>query len=166
MARSRTETDLATHLVATLRANNLTVAVAESCTGGLVSAALTDIAGASDVFDRGFITYSNAAKTELVSVPAPVIDDHGAVSAEVAAAMADGALKNSSADIAAAITGIAGPSGGSAAKPVGLVYISVGRRGHPTRVTRHVFQDTGRAGIRAASVGACLNALLDAAMEV
>ena len=93
MAHTRADAGLATHLVARLRAKNLTVAVAESCTGGLVSAALTDIAGASEVFDRGFITYSNVAKTEMVSVPASIIEKHGAVSPEVAAAMADGALK-------------------------------------------------------------------------
>ena len=153
--------ELAAQLIATLRAQNCTLAVAESCTGGLVSAALTDIAGASEVFDRGFITYSNQAKTDLVSVPAYMIERHGAVSAEVAAAMAEGAIQNSSADFSAAITGIAGPGGGSDDKPVGLVFIGVCQRGQPSGVKRYTFEDTGRAGIRAASVEASLQSLLE-----
>jgi len=166
MSETKAEFDLATRLVMTLRAKNLTIAVAESCTGGLLSAALTDIAGASDVFDSGFITYSNESKTELVSVPANLIERHGAVSADVAAAMAEGVLKNSAVDLSAAITGIAGPGGGSAAKPVGLVFIAVGHRGQATSVTRHAFEDTGRAGIRAAAVVTSLNALLETVTAV
>jgi nicotinamide-nucleotide amidase len=103
----------------------LKLVTAESCTGGMVAAAITDIAGSSAVFDRGFITYSNAAKIEMLSVPAELINDYGAVSEQVAMAMAQGALKHSSADIAVAITGVAGPSGGSVEKPVGQVHFAV-----------------------------------------
>lgn len=110
------------------RARGWTIAVAESCTGGLVAAALTEIAGSSDVFDRGVVTYSNAAKTELLGVDAALINDHGAVSEPVAAAMARGMLDRSSADRAVAITGIAGPGGGSATKPVGTVVFGTARR--------------------------------------
>jgi nicotinamide-nucleotide amidase len=103
----------------------LKLVTAESCTGGMVAAAITDIAGSSAVVDRGFITYSNAAKIEMLSVPAELINDYGAVSEQVAMAMAQGALKHSSADIAVAITGVAGPSGGSVEKPVGQVHFAV-----------------------------------------
>ncbi len=114
--------DLAARLLNTCRAKNLRVATAESCTGGLIAAALTHAAGASDVFDRGFVTYSNEAKTELLGIPADLIAKHGAVSEEVARAMAAGALRLSRASMAVAVTGIAGPGGGSAEKPVGLVW--------------------------------------------
>ena len=127
------------------------LATAESCTGGAIAAALTDIAGSSDVFERGFVVYSNAAKTELLGVPADLIARHGAVSHEVAAAMAEGALARSRADVAVSVPGIAGPGGGSAAKPVGLVYIGWSRRGAKSAVERHVFPG-GRAAVRAASV--------------
>jgi nicotinamide-nucleotide amidase len=103
----------------------LKLVTAESCTGGMVAAAITDIAGSSAVFDRGFVTYSNAAKIQMLSVPAELINDYGAVSEQVARAMAQGALRNSAADIAVSITGIAGPSGGSVEKPVGLVHFAV-----------------------------------------
>ncbi len=162
MSHTQVGLDLATELVIALRAQNSTLAVAESCTGGLLSAAITDVAGASEVFDRGFITYSNQAKTDLIAVPAALIERNGAVSAEVAAAMADGVLKNSTADFSAAITGIAGPGGGSANRPVGLVFIAVGKRGDRTNVQRHTFGDTGRAGIRNAAVETSLTALLNA----
>lgn len=101
------------------------LAAAESCTGGLVSATLTDISGAADVLDRGFVTYSNEAKEEMLKVPAAMIAEYGAVSKEVAVAMAEGALQHSNANITVSITGIAGPTGGSDAKPVGLVFIAV-----------------------------------------
>lgn len=117
----------------------LTVATAESCTGGLAAAALTAIAGSSAVMERGFVTYSNQAKTEMLGVPATLITGHGAVSAEVAEAMAAGALSHSAAHLAVAITGIAGPGGGSADKPVGLVHLAASRRGGPTRSRREVF---------------------------
>src|SRR5277367_6169236 len=104
------------------RAAGLMLATAESCTGGMVAAALTDIAGSSDVVERGFVTYSNAAKAELLGIDPAVIETHGAVSREVAEAMARGALAQSATDVAVAITGVAGPDGGSVDKPVGLVW--------------------------------------------
>ena len=112
-------------LVALLKSKGLMVATAESCTGGLVAAAITDVPGSSAVLDRGFVTYSNEAKSEMTGVPPALIAAHGAVSAEVAAAMAEGALTHSRADIAVAITGIAGPDGGTPEKPVGTVWIAV-----------------------------------------
>ena len=121
----RTLREKATQVLAVFRARGLKVATAESCTGGLVAGALTDIAGSSDVFERGFVVYSNEAKTELLGVPAALIDRHGAVSDVVAAAMAEGALAHSHADLAVSVTGIAGPGGGSEQKPVGTVCIAV-----------------------------------------
>lgn len=108
-----------------LRSRKWTLAVAESCTGGMIAARLTDVAGASDVFERGFVTYANAAKIEMLGVPAHLIEAHGAVSKETAEAMAKGALSKSHAELAIAVTGIAGPAGGTTEKPVGLVYIAV-----------------------------------------
>jgi nicotinamide-nucleotide amidase len=118
-------TALATDTLNLLRQRKLRIATAESCTGGLVSALLTSIAGSSNVVDRGFVTYSNEAKNEMLGVPVDLIATYGAVSAHCAEAMARGALKNSRASIAVSITGIAGPGGGSAEKPVGLVYLAV-----------------------------------------
>ena len=138
------------------------LATAESCTGGAIAAALTDIAGSSDVFERGFVVYSNEAKNELLGVPAALIARHGAVSEEVAAAMAEGALAHSRADAVVSVTGIAGPGGGTATKPVGLVYIGSARRGLPPAVERHVFAGD-RAAVRAATVKRALELLL--AME-
>lgn len=138
----------------------LMVSTAESCTGGLVAAALTDVAGSSAVVDRGFVTYSNAAKTAMVGVSADLIDVHGAVSEPVARAMAKGAVEHSDAAISVAITGIAGPGGGSEAKPVGLVHFAAGG---PTGVV-HVeerFGDLGRTGIRMESVRTALRLLLN-----
>jgi nicotinamide-nucleotide amidase len=149
------ETDLAAAAAALLeacRSCGLTLATAESCTGGLIAATLTEVAGASDVFDRGFVTYSNAAKTAMLNVPAEVIAARGAVSEEVARAMAAGALARSSADIAIAVTGIAGPGGGSTDKPVGLVHVCAARRGGAARHHEARFGDLGRAPIRRASV--------------
>ena len=134
------------------RKAGLTLATVESCTGGLIAAALTAIAGSSDVLDRGFVTYSNDAKTELVGVPAELIQSHGAVSKEVACAMAEGGLLASGADIAVAVTGIAGPGGGSAEKPVGLVHVACARSGaHDTRHQHYVFPGD-RDAVREASV--------------
>jgi len=152
---------LAERVLASHRRAGRKLATAESCTGGGIAAALTDIAGSSDVFERGFVVYSNEAKTELLGVPAPLIARHGAVSEEVASAMAEGALAHSRADVAVSVTGIAGPGGGSAAKPVGLVYIGCVRRGETPAVERHVFPGD-RAGIRAASVKRALELLLAA----
>ncbi len=114
-------TDITKQVAQLLIAKGWTLALAESCTGGLVCASLTDLAGSSDWFERGYITYSNQAKTECLGVPAEIIDSFGAVSEEVAKAMAEGAQKNAGATVAISITGIAGPSGGSAEKPVGTV---------------------------------------------
>jgi nicotinamide-nucleotide amidase len=110
------------------REKGLMLATAESCTGGLIAAFLTEVPGSSDVFERGFVTYSNAAKSELLGVPANLIDQYGAVSEEVARAMASGALSHSRADLAVAVTGVAGPGGGTAEKPVGLVHLAAARR--------------------------------------
>ena len=110
------------------RARGLKIATAESCTGGLVAGALTEIAGSSDVVDRGFVTYSNEAKQQMLGVPAATIEKHGAVSRETAEAMARGALGNANADLVVSITGIAGPGGGSADKPVGLVHFAAASR--------------------------------------
>ncbi|MGB0720036.1 MAG: CinA family protein, partial [Bdellovibrionales bacterium] len=113
--------DLVKRLSTLLREQNIMLTTAESCTGGQIAAAITSLPGASSVFDRGFVTYSNAAKTQMLGVPAQIINTHGAVSAQTAVAMAKGALENSDADIAISITGIAGPEGGSADKPVGTL---------------------------------------------
>ncbi len=116
-----------------LRARGEQLATAESCTGGLIAAACTSVAGSSDWFERGFVTYSNAAKTELLGVPAALIAAHGAVSKPVALAMAEGALRHAAADWALAVTGIAGPGGAVPGKPVGTVWLALARRGHPGR---------------------------------
>ena len=148
----------AERVLAACRAAGLMLATAESCTGGLVAAALTAIAGSSDVVERGFVTYSNAAKTELLGVPDSLIAAEGAVSEAVAARMADGALAHSAADIAVSITGIAGPGGGSAEKPVGLVWFGLARKGAATRTVRHVF-DGDRSEVRRAAVVEALRLL-------
>ena len=116
-----------------LRAQGLRLATAESCTGGMIAAACTAIAGSSDWFERGFVTYSNDAKTEMLGVPAALIATHGAVSAEVARAMAEGALAHSHAGLAVAVTGVAGPGGGSKDKPVGTVWLAFARTGLVTQ---------------------------------
>lgn len=143
--------DDADSLLAACRTKGIMLATAESCTGGLIAAALTAIAGSSDVVDRGFVTYSNEAKNQMIGVPMPLIETHGAVSEDVAAAMADGALARSRAAIAVSVTGVAGPGGGSAAKPVGLVCFGLARTGRPAITERHVFPGD-RAAIRAATV--------------
>lgn len=146
----------AARLLDACRARNLMLATAESCTGGLIAAALTEVAGSSDVFDRGFVSYSNPAKIAMLAVPAELIAEHGAVSREVAEAMATGALAASGADLAVAVTGIAGPGGGSAAKPVGLVHLCAARRGGLVLQLERRYGDTGRACIRQAAVGDAL----------
>jgi nicotinamide-nucleotide amidase len=138
-------------LLAACRARGWVLATAESCTGGLIAGALTAIAGSSDVVDRGFVTYSNAAKTEMLGVPAELIDRVGAVSEPVARHMAEGALARSRAHAAVAVTGIAGPGGGSAGKPVGLVWFGLALRGGATRGASHVFPGD-RAAVRRATV--------------
>ncbi len=142
-------------MISGFRDKGLKIATAESCTGGLIAARLTEIPGSSDIFERGFVTYSNQAKTELLGVPAPLIAEHGAVSEEVALAMARGALAQSPADVAIATTGIAGPGGGTAEKPVGLVYIAAARGGGGEYVQRHIFEGD-RDSVRLASVKAAL----------
>ncbi len=138
-------------LLEAFRARGVLVATAESCTGGLIAAALTEIAGSSDVVDRGFVTYSNAAKTELLGVPAALIEAHGAVSEPVARAMAEGALRRSAAGVTVSVTGIAGPGGGSAEKPVGTVWFGCAGPGGARATERRVFPGD-RAAIRAATV--------------
>ena len=149
---------LAETVLVRCRAKGWTLATAESCTGGMVAAALTDIAGASDVVERGFVTYSNRAKSELLGVPRELIEKHGAVSAETAAAMAEGALAKAPVDIAVAVTGIAGPSGGTKDKPVGLVYFGVARSGGKTLTERQIFKGD-RADIRRATTARALQLL-------
>src|SRR5580698_4965681 len=134
------------------RARGLRIATAESCTGGLVAAALTEIAGSSDVVDRGFVTYSNEAKAELLGVPQSTLKRYGAVSAQTARSMAVGALKNSHADIAVSITGIAGPGGGTRQKPVGLVHFAAARRGGLRIARKRLYGDIGRRRVRQRSV--------------
>jgi nicotinamide-nucleotide amidase len=163
--------DLAEQVLRKARGLGLKIATAESCTGGLVAAALTSIAGSSDVFERGFVTYSNEAKAEMLGVEQALIEARGAVSADVAVAMAEGALKHSRAHISVAITGIAGPGGGSAEKPVGLVHFAAtklsGRDGDrvefATIHSEERFGDIGRAEVRAKSVETALRLLLEAA---
>ena len=154
----------ATALLQACRARGWMVATAESCTGGLVAALLTEIPGSSDVVERGFVTYSNEAKSEMLGVPAAVIAGHGAVSEPVARAMAEGALAHSRAQLAISITGIAGPGGGSAAKPVGLVHFGLAVRGRPTQHRERRYGDLGRVQIRAGAVEDAL-ALLEAALR-
>ncbi len=144
------------------RGAGLKIATVESCTGGLLAGALTSIAGSSEVVERGFVTYSNEAKSEQVGVPGALIDAHGAVSEEVARAMAEGGVAQSRADLAIAITGIAGPDGGTAAKPVGLVHIAGARDGRETLHLARVFSGD-RDDVRLASVSAGLGLLLSIA---
>lgn len=153
--------DAARAVLDAARAKGLTIATAESCTGGLVAALLTEIPGSSDVVERGFVTYSNAAKTEMLGVPAALIAAHGAVSREVAVAMAEGALANSRADVAVAITGVAGPGGGSAEKPVGLVQFACARRGRASVQVEQRFGDIGRAAVREAAAAQALAMVLE-----
>jgi nicotinamide-nucleotide amidase len=151
---------LARQVIETAAARGLTLATAESCTGGLVAAALTAVAGSSAVVDRGFVTYSNAAKSELLGVPADLIETVGAVSEAVARAMADGAARHSRAGLSVSVTGVAGPGGGSADKPVGLVHFgAVGPAGAVH--VEHRFGNLGREEVRLASVRVALQLLLD-----
>ena len=142
----------------------LKIATAESCTGGLISALLTEIPGSSAVVDRAFVTYSNEAKAEMIGVPMALIDAHGAVSKQVASAMASGALQFSNADLSVAVTGIAGPTGGSPEKPVGLVQFACACRGAEPKLFERRFDDKGRAGIRRAALEFALTLLEEAAL--
>ena len=145
-------------LAAILMQQNRMLATAESCTGGLIAAACTDLAGSSQWFERGFVTYSNAAKTELLGVPADLIARHGAVSEPVARAMAEGAVARSHAQVSVAVTGVAGPSGGSPDKPVGTVWLGWCVAGHTTTECRHFSGD--RAAVRQATVAHALARLV------
>lgn len=148
--------DAAAALESRLRAEGARIVTAESCTGGLIAALLTEVPGSSDVVERGLVTYSNAAKTSLLGVDERLIARLGAVSPEVAEAMARGALAASPADVAVAVTGVAGPGGGTEAKPVGLVYVAAARRGGPFAAAECRFGPIGRSAIRIATVRAAL----------
>ena len=155
--------ELAGRVIEANRAAGRRIAVAESCTGGLVAAALTEIPGSSDVFEAGFVTYSNAAKTKLLRVSEDVIDTFGSVSVATAWAMAQGCLTASGADVAVALTGIAGPAGGSDRKPVGtVVFARAEREDDPNKITAdtHKFDDNGRGGIRVQAALCALSLLL------
>ncbi|MCK5166121.1 MAG: CinA family protein [Rhodospirillaceae bacterium] len=145
---------MAEDLIATCRKNGIKLALAESCTGGLVGHRITNVPGSSTLFDRGFVTYSNQAKTEMLGVAEKLLNSFGAVSEQVAIAMAEGAINNSDANISLSITGIAGPSGGSDEKPVGLVHMAVAKKGTATKHERHIFKgDRGRVRIQAVESG-------------
>lgn len=150
----------AAEIIGKYQSLGLMIATAESCTGGLIAAGLTEIPGSSAVLDRGFVTYSNDAKSEMLGVDPSSISEFGAVSVEVARAMAEGALKNSSADIAVSVTGIAGP-GGSEFKPEGRVCFGLAQKGQPTQVQQVDFGALGRAQVRQASVAFAYDLLMD-----
>jgi nicotinamide-nucleotide amidase len=153
--------DLARRLLAACEARGWHLATAESCTGGLIIACLTEIPGSSSVVERGYVTYDNRAKAEVLGVPAVLFERVGAVSEEVARAMAEGALTHAAVDLAIAVTGIAGPDGATPTKPVGLVHLAVARRGAPALHARELFPGD-RAAIRLASVDAALRLALAA----
>lgn len=148
---------LAETLLQRCRETKAMLATAESCTGGLIAATLTEIAGSSDVVERGYVTYSNEAKIYALGVPAEIVAGHGAVSEPVARAMAEGCLRKSNADIAIACTGIAGPGGSTPTKPVGLVHIAVAGLGQETMHLRMTYGDVGRSSVRKATVEDALN---------
>lgn len=154
--------DKAAATLAACRAAGLRLTAAESCTGGLIAAVLTAIPGSSDVFERGFVTYSNEAKTEMLGVPAPLIDRHGAVSEEVARSMAEGALGRARAEIAVSVTGVAGPAGGTAAKPVGLVHIACAAHRRPILHRRCEFKGD-RDAVRLAATHAAFDLIIERA---
>ena len=147
---------LARKFLETCKTRGILVATAESCTGGGIIALMTDMPGSSSMVDRGFVTYSNEAKQDMVGVKAVTLEVHGAVSEETAREMAEGALANSRAGITLAVTGIAGPDGGSPEKPVGLVWIGVARSDRPSEVRRFQFEDRGRDYIRRETARAAL----------
>jgi nicotinamide-nucleotide amidase len=152
----------ATDLIARYRQAGLMAATAESCTGGLIAGLLTEIPGSSAVVERGFVVYSNAAKQEVLGVPAETLSSYGAVSRETAMAMAEGALRASRSEVAVSVTGIAGPDGGSVDKPVGLVHFACARRGKPTVAREERFGAKGREAVRLASVRIGLDLLEEA----
>ncbi len=154
-------TEMAKEAIKFATRNELKIVTAESCTAGMICTTLTEVAGASAVLDRGFVTYSNEAKTEMLGVDAGLIEAKGAVSEEVARAMADGALARSNADIAIAVTGIAGPDGGSAEKPVGLVHFALSCKGKEQRHERRIFSAMDRGAVRAAAVERALVMIIE-----
>ena len=156
----------AIELLAAARAAGLKLATAESCTGGLICGLLTEIPGSSDVVDRGFVTYSNEAKREMLGVPAFVLDGVGAVSRETALAMAAGAITHSHARLAVAVTGVAGPGGGSDDKPVGLVHLAVHHKSGRSWHRESHYGDLGRDGIRMATVHTALAMLRQAMIDL
>lgn len=158
------ETELIQRIAVALIRRKERMGVAESCTGGLIAACCTLLAGSSEWFERGFVTYSNAAKQYQLGVPAALIDTHGAVSEAVVRAMAEGALAHSAADWSLAVTGVAGPGGGSDAKPVGTVWLALGQRGGATCAERQVFSGD-RSAVRSAAVARAL-AMLAEALEM
>lgn len=151
-----TNNELANALLQACQQRGIMLATAESCTGGMIIAALTDIAGSSAVVDRGFITYSNEAKMDMLGVSPATLEEYGAVSRETAIEMAKGALDRSRAKLTLAVTGIAGPGGGSAEKPVGLVWFGVGLDGETVAAEHRLFADKGRDLIRRETVGHAL----------
>lgn len=153
--------ELAQQLVIEFTRQGLMIATAESCTGGMIAAAITDIAGSSAVLDRGFVTYSNDAKQDMIGVSTDTLAAHGAVSRETAIEMAEGALARSRADRAVAVTGIAGPGGGSSEKPVGLVHLALATKSGSTQEWELRFGDLGREIIRRKTVTKALQSLLD-----
>ncbi|WP_342362569.1 CinA family protein [Terrarubrum flagellatum] len=154
-------TELARETLQLARARSLMIATAESCTGGMVAMLLTDIAGSSDVFERGFVTYSNRAKQEMLGVPFDLLEKHGAVSREVALAMAEGALARSAAQLSVAITGVAGPGGGSAEKPVGLVHLAARKFDGQVAHRECRFGAKSRHDIRSDAARVALSMLID-----
>jgi nicotinamide-nucleotide amidase len=156
---------LAIRVLDACRVRGWRLATAESCTGGLVAGALTEIAGSSDVVDRGFVTYSNAAKMAMLGVPEETLEKFGAVSRQTAEAMAQGALERAGVDIAVSITGVAGPGGGSPEKPVGLVHFAAAARDGRLIYREKRYGDIGRSEIRRASVIEALNLLLELAAD-
>jgi nicotinamide-nucleotide amidase len=152
----------AASLIASCNTAGITIAAAESCTGGLLAALITTIPGSSEVFDRGFVTYSNAAKIECLGVPPQILEAYGAVSREMALAMAAGALAHSDASLAISITGIAGPGGGTPQKPVGLVHFGIARKGCEAAAIEKHFGALDRDGVRDAAIAAAMDLLLEA----
>ena len=148
-------------IVADFTKKELLIATAESCTAGLIAGAITEISGSSNIFDRGFVTYSNEAKREMIGVANATLKAHGAVSRETALEMAEGAIGNSGANISVAVTGIAGPGGGSEDKPVGLVHLAAARRGSKPIHREMRYGDLGRSGIRLATVRTALEMLIE-----
>ncbi len=155
--------DAARGIVADFTERKLLIATAESCTAGLIAGAITEISGSSSVFDRGFVTYSNEAKREMIGVANATLKAHGAVSRETALEMAQGAIGNSGANISVAVTGIAGPGGGSDEKPVGLVHLAAARTGYETLHREIRYGDIGRSAVRLATVRTALEMLIEIA---